>query len=113
MYRIKVPNGRRVILEVVNGRSIVQSCDSYRLLENIFKEKLVVKYSCYISLFLYYAIIILNINSILSKQAKNLLFYAIFTMSFFFNLFENSFSIECHKLPGLNKLCSKSLFRMR
>lgn len=44
IYRIKVPKGRRIIAELVEGRSVVQSCDNYRLIENMYKEKLVVKY---------------------------------------------------------------------
>ncbi|XP_022177373.1 cubilin-like [Myzus persicae] len=41
-YMITAPRGRMITVEVIKGKSIVQTCDSYSLPENVLKEKLVV-----------------------------------------------------------------------
>jgi len=42
IYRIKVPRGRRITVEVVKGGSIVKTCNMLRQEENVLEEKLVV-----------------------------------------------------------------------
>jgi len=42
MYRIKVPRGRRITVEVVEGQSILKTCDSLKQAESLLKEKLIV-----------------------------------------------------------------------
>jgi len=41
-YTISVPKGRMITVEIIKGKSIAQTCDSYLLPENFSKEKLVV-----------------------------------------------------------------------
>uniref|UniRef100_A0A2H8TEF1 Cubilin n=1 Tax=Melanaphis sacchari TaxID=742174 RepID=A0A2H8TEF1_9HEMI len=41
-YSITVPRGRMITIEIIKGKSIVQSCDTNLLPENILKEKLLV-----------------------------------------------------------------------
>jgi len=41
-YKITVPRGRMITVEMIKGKSIVQTCDGYLLLENAPKEKFVV-----------------------------------------------------------------------
>jgi len=42
IYRIKVPRGRRITVEVVEGGSIVKTCNRIAQQENVLEEKLVV-----------------------------------------------------------------------
>lgn len=46
-YMITAPRGRMITVEVIKGKSIVQTCDSYSLPENVLKEKLVVSEEFY------------------------------------------------------------------
>lgn len=41
-YRIKVPRGRMITIEMIKGKSIALTCDNYQLPENYLKEKLLV-----------------------------------------------------------------------
>lgn len=42
-YSIKVPEGRRITIEIIKGKSLAQpNCDGYFLSENRFKEKFIV-----------------------------------------------------------------------
>lgn len=41
-YKITVPRGRMITVEIIKGKSIAQTCDSYLLVENASKEELVV-----------------------------------------------------------------------
>jgi len=41
-YTITVPRGRMITVEIIKGKSIAQSCDTYSLPENDLKEKLIV-----------------------------------------------------------------------
>lgn len=40
-YNIKVPKGRRINVEIINGKSLIQTCDRNVLFaEDMFDEKL-------------------------------------------------------------------------
>lgn len=57
VYKIKVPKQRRIIAEVVEGRSLLLYCDNYNDIENSYKEKLIVS-TIHINL-IYFIIIII------------------------------------------------------
>jgi len=51
-YNIKVPVGRRITVEIIKGKTLIQTCENSGLPENKFKEKLRVNINKYFQLYI-------------------------------------------------------------
>lgn len=62
-YNIKVPKGRRITVEIIKGKSLIQNCEKNALPENRLKEKLKVNINNQLTQFTFFDVylhIILN-----------------------------------------------------